>query len=177
MLSVKCIFIYQPCLIRMVLECITSVQGSEFQKIFWHVCTRLFSVRPSTIGSVKKCMWITVWTVCKYRTSLCMVTLFVLQCVGDVKGAARDTNRLYHRKHLYHYEYKSVQCTSSRNVLDLLTTPSGATCPRAQSINPIHLSNQCYNYCIPTMQNDWILMLFLCQYWLCIQASYSPQQL
>ena len=46
--------------------------------------------------------------------------------MGDVKGAARDTNRLYHRKHLYHYEYKSVQYTGSRNVLDLLTEPEGA---------------------------------------------------
>ena len=66
--------------------------------------------------------------------------------MGDVKGAARDTNWLYLRKHLYHSEYKSVQYTSSQNVLDLLTMPLGATRPRAQSINPIHPSYPCYNY-------------------------------
>ena len=53
----------------------------------------------------------------------------IIDCImvrGRRQGAARDTNRLYHWKHLYHYENKSVQHTGSRNVLDLLTTPSGS---------------------------------------------------
>ena len=38
---------------------------------------------------------------------------------------------------MYHYEYKSVQYTSSRNVLDLLTTPSGSVNKSNTSLLPV----------------------------------------
>ena len=94
--------------------------------------------------------------------------------MGDVKGAARDTNWLYHRKHLYHYEYKSVQYTGSRNVLDLLTTPSDAMPPRALSINPIHPSYPCYNYYMfIVLLVDFSLSLIMYLSWLCISGGLS----
>ena len=39
---------------------------------------------------------------CIYSARINCTCIFVLYCVGDIKHAARDINRLYHRKHLYH---------------------------------------------------------------------------